>query len=138
MWFNWGKKWTLEVVFNVSFSEYEHCFKIFRDKLWPLQTLWQGLAMKTSFFFHYYYTFIFFLGGEKEENSWTSKHIHMRKLTCCVTLLLYIFAFHLLCALRQFFVDEPYVSEPSLKHPAYLWIMLEYQVSHLNWAKELW
>lgn len=103
------------------------------SNLFGKDLLWEQVS-----FFHYYDSFIFFISREKEEeNSWTSKHIHMPKLTCHATLLLYILASHLLCALCQFSVEEPYVSEPSLKYPAYLWI-LKYQLSHLNWAKELW
>lgn len=104
---------------------------------------WQGLAMKTTIFFPHYLilsSFLFLSAAKKKkekENSWISKYIYMSKLSCCATLLLYIFASHLLSALWQFFVEEPYVSEPSLKHSTYFWT-LRYQLSHLTWAKETW
>lgn len=103
---------------------------------------WQGLAMKTTMFFPHYLILssFLFLSAEKKkrERKFMNQQIYLHvKLSCCATLLLYIFASHLLSVLWQFFVEEPYVWEPSLKHSTYFWT-LRYQLSHLTWAKETW
>lgn len=58
----------------------------------------------------------------------------MSKLSYYAILLQYTVTSLLLPVLSNF-VKKPYVSESSLRHPAYFWV-LRYQLSHLAQTKE--